>query len=68
MQSVTQNHMPASTTKGADPLLFGKKALDAMLTGFHASFFLAAGFAIVAILIAFFLHSGKVNTPAKEAA
>lgn len=68
MQSVTQNHMPASTMKGADPLLFGKKALDATLTGFHASFFLAAGFAIVAILIAFFLHSGKVNTPAKEAA
>ena len=68
MQSVTQNHMPASTMKGADPLLFGKKALDATLTGFHASFFLAAGFAIVAILIACFLHSGKVNTPAKEAA
>ena len=54
--------------KGADPLVFGKKALDATLTGFHASFFLAAGFAIVAILIAFFLHSGKVNTPEKEAA
>ena len=68
MQSVTQNHMPASAMKGADPLVFGKKALDATLTGFHASFFLAAGFAIVAILIAFFLHSGKVNTPEKEAA
>ncbi len=38
---------------------------DTKLKGFHASFLLAASFAIVAVIIAFTLHSGKVNTPSK---
>ncbi|WP_367300501.1 MDR family MFS transporter [Leuconostoc carnosum] len=67
MQSVTENNMPKSSLKGQDPLAFGQKALDATLNGFHASFLLAAAFAVAALLVTFFLHSGKVETPAKEA-
>lgn len=66
MQSVTKDNMPKSSLKGQDPLAFGQKALDATLNGFHASFLLAAAFAVVALLITFLLHSGKINTPAKE--
>lgn len=68
MQSVTKHNMPVAAMKGKDPLAFGQKALDATLNGFHASFLLAAAFSVVALLAAFLLHSGKVNTPAKEAA
>ncbi|ADG40822.1 MULTISPECIES: MDR family MFS transporter [Leuconostoc] len=63
MQSVTKNNMPKKSLNGQDPLAYGRKALDATLGGFHASFLLAASFAVVALLITFLLHSGKVNTP-----
>ncbi|MGO1281183.1 MAG: MFS transporter, partial [Leuconostoc mesenteroides] len=65
MQSVTDNNKPSSALKGQDPLEWAQKMIDATLKGFHASFLLAASFAIVAVIIAFTLHSGKVNTPSK---
>jgi len=68
MQSVTKNNMPKSTLKGQDPIEFGRRALDATLSGFHATFLLAAAFAVVALLVTFLLHSGKVNIPVKEEA
>ncbi|MBZ6014820.1 multidrug efflux MFS transporter [Leuconostoc gelidum subsp. gelidum] len=68
MQSVTKNNMPKSALKGQDPIEFGRRALDATLSGFHASFLLAAAFAVVALLVTFLLHSGKVNIPVKEEA
>lgn len=68
MQSVTKNNMPKNILKGQDPIEFGRRALDATLSGFHASFLLAAAFGVVAFLVTFLLHSGKVNTPIKEEA
>ncbi|MFW6741947.1 MDR family MFS transporter [Leuconostoc mesenteroides] len=65
MQSVTDNNKPSSALKGQDPLEWAQKMIDTTLKGFHASFLLAASFAIVAVIIAFTLHSGKVNTPSK---
>lgn len=66
MQSVTDNNKPAASLKGQDPLSYANKLIDATLNGFHASFLLAAGFALVALLITFLLHSGKINTPAHK--
>ncbi|MCO0832113.1 multidrug efflux MFS transporter [Fructobacillus sp. W13] len=61
MQSVANDNMPAASLKEADPLAFGSKAISATLDGFHTSFLVAAFFALAAFILAFFLHSGKVN-------
>ncbi|MBS9338687.1 multidrug efflux MFS transporter [Fructobacillus sp. M2-14] len=61
MQSVANDNMPSASLKEADPLAYGSKAISATLDGFHTSFFVAAIFALAAFILAFFLHSGKVN-------
>ncbi|MDF7637533.1 MDR family MFS transporter [Leuconostocaceae bacterium ESL0958] len=67
MQNTINNNMPSNSLKGQDPLAFGHQALNASLDGFHASFLLASGFALLAFLLSFFMHSGKVNPkPGKE--
>ncbi|MBS9335158.1 multidrug efflux MFS transporter [Fructobacillus sp. M1-13] len=65
MQSVANDNMPSAGLKTADPLAYGSKALDAMLDGFHTSFFVAAMFALAAFALTFFLHNGKVNAAEK---
>jgi EmrB/QacA subfamily drug resistance transporter len=59
LQSVTNAHIPSEQLKTANPLHFAEQMADATLSGFHAAFLLAAGFSMVALILTFFLKSGK---------
>ncbi|MDF7627092.1 MDR family MFS transporter [Lactobacillaceae bacterium L1_55_11] len=61
MQSVINDNTPSAALKTQDPLLYANKYLNASLDGFHASFLLAAGFALLAFLLSFLLHKGKTE-------
>ncbi|CAH1853498.1 MDR family MFS transporter [Convivina intestini] len=66
MQSVINDHTPTSSLKIKDPLEYAQQMLNAALSGFHASFLCAAGFVLVALILAFFLHKGKVTAAEPE--
>ncbi|GAO99160.1 multidrug transport protein [Fructobacillus ficulneus] len=66
MQSQINNNLPSASLKGQDPLAYGAKALNASLDGFHASFLLAAGFALLALILSLFMHKGKVEPKAEK--
>ncbi|AYG00525.1 MDR family MFS transporter [Lactococcus allomyrinae] len=59
-QNVITNHMPAAHLKVTNPLAYADKAINAMLTGYHASFAIGFAFAIIGFIVSFFLRSGKV--------
>ncbi|CAK1228231.1 MDR family MFS transporter [Fructobacillus tropaeoli] len=61
MQSQINNNLPSDSLKTADPIAYGSKALQASLDGFHASFLLAACFALLAFALSFLMHKGKVE-------
>ncbi len=64
LTSVTQNIINTNTPSHAlqvnDPIRYADHMLQASLDGFHASFFLGLVFAIIGIVVANFLHDGKV--------
>lgn len=64
LSSVTQNiissHKPAETLLKSDPIKYGGEMINASLSGFHVSFFLGFAFAIAGIIVALFLHKGKI--------
>ncbi|MFC4652374.1 MDR family MFS transporter [Lactococcus nasutitermitis] len=59
-QNIITNNMPSSHLKTTNPLGYAGKAIDAMLKGYHASFAIGLAFAIVGLIVAMFLRSGKV--------
>lgn len=59
-QNVITNNSPASHMKTTNPLGYASRMIDAMLKGYHTSFAIGFGFAVLGFIIAFMLHSGKV--------
>lgn len=59
-QNVITNHMPATSLKTSNPMVYADKAINAMLTGYHASFMIGLAFAVVGLFVALFLRRGKV--------
>ncbi|CAK8054343.1 MDR family MFS transporter [Eupransor demetentiae] len=66
MQNVINNNTPANSLKVRDPLEYGQNMLNASLDGFHATFLCAAGFVLAALILAFFMHRGKLNAQGKK--
>lgn len=65
MSDVTKSNMPAKSVLHNTPLIYKDKAIAATVSGFHASFGVALGFAVLALFLAFFLKKGN---RAREAA
>ncbi|GAB2028230.1 MFS transporter [Lactovum odontotermitis] len=58
-QNVITNNSPATSLAKTDLIDFAHKMIDAMLNGYHASFIIGFAFAVVGLVISFFLRSGK---------
>lgn len=63
MSNVTKNHLPNGEVAKATPILFRKLALHANVVGFRYAFAIAASFAFIGLIMAFFLkeHKGAVK-------
>ncbi|CAK1232963.1 MDR family MFS transporter [Fructobacillus evanidus] len=59
VQNVTSNHLPSSSLKTTDPILYASKALNASMDGFQIAFILSFIFAVIGIFLLIFLKSGK---------
>jgi EmrB/QacA subfamily drug resistance transporter len=59
-QNIISNNTPSDALKTAAPLKYASKMLTASLDGFHVSFALGLGFAIIGWIVANFLRNGKV--------
>ncbi len=59
-QNIISNHTPASSLKESNPLLYASKMLDASLSGFKVSFAISFSFAVIGLVVALFLHKGKI--------
>ncbi|AMV63409.1 permease of the major facilitator superfamily [Pediococcus damnosus] len=55
MASVTLNHTPSSTVAHATPVLFQKLLVDANVLGFRYAFLIATCFALIGLVLTFFL-------------
>lgn len=62
LSSVTKNSMPSATMLKETPLKYADHATNAVLSGYHAAFFISALFAALALIFAFFLKKGN-NAP-----
>lgn len=72
LASVTTNVInstkPTHHLSTTNPLQYADKMIQASLNGFHVSFGIAFGFAVLGIFVALFLHEGKVApAPVREA-
>ncbi|MGO2013571.1 MAG: MDR family MFS transporter [Lactococcus cremoris] len=72
LASVTTNVINSTKTihhlSTTNPLQYADKMIQASLNGFHVSFGIAFGFAVLGIFVALFLHEGKVApAPVREA-
>ncbi|WP_159561566.1 MDR family MFS transporter [Streptococcus halichoeri] len=65
-QNIITNHKPAKALLTTNPLSYAQKMLDASLMGFHTSFAIGLGFAIIGFVIALLLRKGKVIEVEKE--
>jgi EmrB/QacA subfamily drug resistance transporter len=63
LSSVTQNiitgSQPAAGLSKSNPLEYANQMVGSMLNGYHVSFAIGLGFAIVGITVSFLLHNGK---------
>lgn len=59
VQNVINTNKPSSSLKSSDPLLYLSKTLDASMNGFTSAFTISLGFAIIGIVLIFFLRSSK---------
>lgn len=60
-QNVISNNEPAKALSKTNPLQYGADYLDASMKGFHVSFAIGLGFAIVGIVVAMFLKGGAIK-------
>lgn len=65
-QNIISNNKPSENLLTSNPLLYASKMLDASLDGFRVSFAIGLGFAILGILVSFFLRKGKIISTEKE--
>lgn len=59
-QNVINNNKPAASMKVDNPLHYASKMINASLDGFHVSFTIGLGFAIIGFFVALLLRKGKV--------
>ncbi len=59
MSNVTMNHMPNHAVDTATPILFKKLALPANVVGFRYAFGIATTFALIGLVMTFFLKRNK---------
>lgn len=59
LTNVTTNSLPAKSMLKQTPLKYRSEAIDAVLAGYHSAFFVAACFALVALILTFFLKKGN---------
>ena len=55
LTNVTKNSMPAKHVLTTDPLSYASRAISATLNGYHAAFWIAIGFSVIALFVAFLL-------------
>ncbi|WP_270323644.1 MDR family MFS transporter [Lactococcus petauri] len=60
-QNIITNSQPAASLKKSNPLAFAGDMLDAMLKGYHASFAIGLAFAILGLVLSFFLQGHIVK-------
>lgn len=58
LTNVTKNDMPGKAMLHSDPLAYKNAAFQATLGGYHAAFWVAIGFSLVGLIVAFFV-SGR---------
>lgn len=59
LSTVTKDHMPAKHLLHTMPLQYRDQAINATLDGFHASFAISILFALIALILTFFLKKGN---------
>ncbi|MCP0887407.1 multidrug efflux MFS transporter [Ligilactobacillus sp. WILCCON 0076] len=59
LTNVSTNATPAKSVLKATPLKYKDEAINAVLSGYHAAFFVAALFSAVALIMSFFLKKGN---------
>ncbi|GAB6093367.1 MDR family MFS transporter [Furfurilactobacillus curtus] len=59
LSNVTKNAMPAHHVLTQTPLVYKVRAINATLSGYHATFWVAIGFCILGFVLAFFLKGSK---------
>ena len=59
LTNVTTNSLPAKSMLKQTPLKYRSEAIDAVLAGYHSAFFVATCFALVALILTFFLKKGN---------
>lgn len=55
----TNAQMPDESLRESNPIVYGQKALDAILHGYHWAFFLAAAIAFIGVILAFFIRDAN---------
>lgn len=67
LTTTTKQQMPAKSLLQTMPLQYKNEALNATLAGFHAAFALSILFALIALLLSFFLRKGnRARTQTEE--
>jgi len=68
LSNVTTSQAPVKSLLKSNPLAYQDKYFNATLNGYHAAFYVAVGFCVVGLIVAFFMqdktHSTKL--PKKE--
>ena len=62
LTNVTKNQMPAKHLLTTNPLAYADHAINATLSGYHAAFWIAIGFSVVALIVAMFLKGSNHST------
>ncbi|MFC6261624.1 MDR family MFS transporter [Levilactobacillus fujinensis] len=55
LTNVTKGQMPAKHVLTTNPLSYANGAINATLSGYHAAFWIAVGFCLLALVVAFFM-------------
>lgn len=66
LTTTTNNNMPAKSLLHTLPLQYKNQAVNATLDGFHASFAMSIVFALIALVLSFFLKKGNRVTSDRQ--
>ena len=66
-QNIITNNTPAHHLQTTNPMQYADKMINASLTGFHASFAIGFGFAVLGVLVTFLLRSTHHNADTEAA-
>ncbi|WP_143461794.1 MDR family MFS transporter [Levilactobacillus enshiensis] len=59
LTNVTKGQMPAKHVLTTNPLSYANGAINATLSGYHAAFWIAVGFCVIALVVAFFMKGSR---------